>query len=182
MIYKIRLIVFGLVTALVWAHLGWDYFHEGVQTHYILISENQPGISNWWGGIIIPLLTWFLFYLIQKRIDENKISDTKKNWITIFNRFFGAILFGIILSYLFTNGFFKSDSNIPAFMMLGVSVLSFFIPLYKPEYLLGFVLGMTYTFGPILPIGIGIVLMITFAITYRFIRSAIIKFASTIKG
>ena len=41
--------------------------------------------------------------------------------------------------------------------MIAIILLSFFIPLYHPEYLLGFVLGMTFTFGAILPLGIRII-------------------------
>lgn len=173
---KIRAIFTGIVTMLVWTHLAWDYFHEGVPTHHVLHREDLPGISNWWGGIILPLLTWFLLYLIQKRMNENDRLNVKNNLIYFVYRFLGALLFGILLSFFFTIG-----SDIPGYMMIGVILLSFFIPLFRAEYLLGFLLGMTYTFGAILPIVIGIVLTIIFIITFKFVRSGVVYLVSKIR-
>jgi hypothetical protein len=170
---KIRLIFTGIVTILNCSFLAWDYFHAGVPTHHILNRGDLPGISNWWGGIILPLLTWFLLSLVQIKRNENNKSDLKSNFIY---RFSGALLFGILLSVLFTHG-----SDISSYMMIGAILLSFFIPLFRPEYLLGFVLGMTYTVGPILPLGVGVVLIIIFLITYKIVRSGILYLISKIK-
>ena len=143
---KTRLIFTGIVTIFIWGHLAWDYFHEGVPTHRILHREDLPGISNWWGGIVLPLITWFLLYLIQNRMNVNNKSNINSNSIHFVYRFLGAFLFGILLSIFFIIG-----SDMSGYMMIGIIPLSFFIPLYRPEYLLGFVLGATYTFGAILP-------------------------------
>ena len=62
--------------------------------------------------------------------------------------------------------------------MIGIIILSFFVPLFRPEYLLGFILGMSYTFGAILPIGIGIILTIIFIMSYKFIRYGILYIVS----
>ncbi len=59
-------------------------------------------------------------------------------------------------------------------MMLAVILLSFFIPLYKPEYLLGMILGMSYTFGANLPILVAIVMMLIFLIAYKLIRFGVL--------
>ena len=170
---KARIIFTGIVTILIWGHLAWDYFHEGVPTHHILQREDLPGISNWWGGILLPLLTWFLLYLIQKRMNEDDKSNINSNSIHYVYRFLGAFLFGILLSFFFTIG-----SDIPSYMMIGVIPLSFFIPLYRAEYLLGYVLGMTYTFGPILPIVVVVILTVIFIISYKFIRYGILHIVS----
>jgi hypothetical protein len=170
---KFRVIFTGVVTLLVWANLAWDYLHEGVPTHYILHSKDLPGFSNWWGGIAIPLVTWFLLSRIVRRTNNNKHNANdfaKPNY-----RFLGALSFGIILSVLFTLG-----SDLPAYMMLAAILVSFFVPLYKTEYLLGFIIGMTYTFGGILPIIIGLLLFIIFMVTYKLIRSAVIFLVSKI--
>jgi hypothetical protein len=45
-------------------------------------------------------------------------------------------------------------------MLVGLLVFAFFFPIYRAECLLGFVLGMTYTFGGVLPIIIGTVLVL----------------------
>lgn len=171
--FKTRIIFTGIVTLLIWAHLAWDYFHEGVPTHHILHRADLPGISNWWGAIILPLLTWFLLYLIKNRmyaIDESNIKSTSMPFVY---RFLGAFLFGIVVSFFFTIG-----SDVPGFMMIALIIASFFVPLFLPEYLLGFILGMTYTFGAILPIIFGIILTILFIIAYKFIRYGILYIVS----
>ena len=173
---RTRIIFTGIVTILIWVHLAWDYFHEGVPTHRILHREDLPGISNWWGGIVLPLFTWFLLNLIQKRMNENDKSNINENLIHFVYRFLGALLFGILLSFFFTIG-----SDIPGYMMIAIIILSFFIPLYRPEYLLGFVLGMTYTFGAILPMGIGIILTVLCIISYKFIRYGILYIISKVR-
>ena len=53
-------------------------------------------------------------------------------------------------------------------------VVAIFIPIFKSEYFLGFVLGLTYTFGGALPIIIGLVLVTAFYIIYKFIRPVFI--------
>ena len=170
---KTRVIFTVIVTILIWVNLVWDYFHGGVPTHHILQREDLPGMSNWWGGIVLPLITWFLLYLIQKRMNEDEKSNINSNSNHILYSFLGAFLFGILLSIFFTIG-----SDIPGYMMIGIMPLSFFIPLYRPEYLLGFVLGMTYTFGPILPIIVAIILTVIFIISYKLIRYGILYIVS----
>ncbi len=174
--FKARIIFTGIVAILIWTHLAWDYFHEGVPTHHILHRQDLPGISNWWGGIVLPLLTWFLLYLIQSSMNENDKSNIKSSSIYFAYRFLGAFLFGILISFLFTIG-----SDMGGYMMIGIIMLSFFLPLFRPEYLLGFILGMSYTFGAILPIGIGILLTIIFIITYKFVRSGILYIVSKMR-
>ena len=49
-------------------------------------------------------------------------------------------------------------------------ILAFFKPLYKSEYLLGFVLGATFTFGGMIPMGFGSVLALLFFMFYTIGR------------
>ena len=177
---EIQLMCTGIVAVLILAKLAWDYFHGGVPTHHVYILENKPGISNWWGALTLPLLTWFVLYRVQHRIyrkDESNKSDIKKKISTAIYGFLGSLLFGIVFSYTYMNG-----PDIKGYLMLGLVITSFFIPLYKSEYLLGFVIGMTSNFGPILPIGIALILMTVFAVTYKYIRSGILYIAFNIKG
>jgi len=166
---KDRIIFTTIVTILIWMHLAWDYFHGGVPIHHILHRGDLPGISNWWGGIALPLLTWFLLYLIQNKMNQNGESGMRNSLIYLFYRFLAALIFGVLLSF-----FFEIGSDIPGQMMFGIILISFFVSLFQPEYFLGFVLGMAYTFGAILPIGIGIVLNIIFIVTYKIVRSGIL--------
>lgn len=171
-----RIIFTGLVTILIWSHLAWDYFHDGVPTHHLFHSADFPGMSNWWGGIALPFITWFLLYRVQKRMNENENSNTDHNLTQVVYRFSGALIFGIVLSILFTLG-----SDAPGYMMIGIIVLSFFIPLFRAEYLLGYILGLAYTFGAIIPIVLGSILATLFFIAYKFVRAGMLFIMSKIK-
>lgn len=172
---KNRLLLTALVTLLVWAHLAWDYFHEGVPTHYLLHSKDMPGISNWWGGITLPLVTFLLLFRIHRDlINTIEVTRTTRNQLIV--RFVGALVFGILLSVFFAMG-----SPVPGYMMLAAILLSFFLPLYRPEYLLGFILGMSYTFGANLPILFAFIFMLIFLFTYKLIRSGLIYVFSSRK-
>lgn len=174
--FKSRLFFTGILTLIIWTFLAWDYFHEGVPTHHILHRQDLPGISNWWGGIVLPLLIWFLLHLIQTSMNQNEKSNIKFKPIHFVYRFCGALLFATSLSIFFTIG-----SNLPIYMMLAIIILSFFVPLFQPEYLLGFVLGMTYTFGTMLPILIGSILTLIFLISNKLMRYGILHIVSKLK-
>ena len=170
---KIRVLLTALVTFLVGAHLAWDYFHDGVPTHYLLHSKDMPGISNWWGGITLPLVTFLLLFWIHRNLintREGVATTTRKQLIL---RFLSALVFGILLSFFFSIG-----SPAPGYMMLAAIILSFFLPLYRPEYLLGFILGMSYTFGANLPILFAFVFMLIFLVAYKLIRFGVLKLIS----
>lgn len=49
-------------------------------------------------------------------------------------------------------------------------ILSFIVPIFFSEFILGFVLGMTYTFGAILPTAFVLVLAALGLLIYKFIR------------
>ena len=99
-----RILFTAIVTLLSWVHLAWDYFHGGIPTHYLLHRKDLPGISNWWGGIVIPLLTWFLLYRIKRRVYDKDINEASNTPNHVIYGFFGALLFGILLSFFFATG------------------------------------------------------------------------------
>jgi len=91
-----------LVTVFIWALLLWDYFHGGVPSHHLLQNKDLPSFSNWWGGILLPLLTWFLLYRSQVRIEKESTSkDLPSSFIAYF---VGALLFGMVLLVFLTLG------------------------------------------------------------------------------
>ncbi len=126
-------------------HLGWEYVHGGVVAHHFLARSDMPAVSNWWGLLLIPALTWFLVGRIGRRLsrqDGGAIVVPPAVWAG----FFGALGYGALLALAFT---FKFEGIGTIF--LGMFALSLFIPTYRAEYVLGFVLGMAFTFGAILP-------------------------------
>jgi len=146
--------------------LAWDYFHGGIPTHYLLHNPDLPGIPNWLGAIVLPFFTWFLLYRIHKRIDESEIRATSESLRKVILRFFAATLVSISIAVCFVGGIDVID-----YIMGSVFVLAFLFPLYKSEFLLGWVLGSTFTFGAIIPIGFGSIFALLFFLIYKFMKA-----------
>ena len=153
-----------LVTVFIWTLLLWDHFHVGVPSHHLLQNKDLPSFSNWWGGILLPLLTWFLLYRAQVRLAKEASSSTLPS--SFVSYFVGALLFGMVLSVFFTLG----NQDVPFYMLVGLLVLAFFLPIYRAECLLGFAIGMTFTFGVVLPILIGTILVLICSVLYLALR------------
>jgi len=169
-----------LVSIAIWILLTWNYFHGGVPAHHLLDRKDLPTITNWWGGILLPLLSWILLYRIHMRLlttPEKKLSKFLSMKPVIYG-FTLALLSGILLSVFFSYGFTK----IPPYMMLGIFLLAFFVPVYRAECLLGFVLGMTFTFGAILPTAAGLILVFICAVIYHYFRFGITMILHKFKG
>jgi hypothetical protein len=158
--HKFRLYFTGLVILAIWSLLAWNHTHGGVPSHHILAREDLPSFSNWWGGLLLPALSWFLLSRIQKRVPDWPIPSN------IVFGFVGALVYGILLAMFFTLG--KEDMT--GWLFQGAFLLGLFFPIYRAEYLLGFVFGMTYTFGAVLPIGIGSMLALIGAVLYLLVR------------
>jgi hypothetical protein len=172
---KNRIYFTAIATIAKWSLLGWGYFNGGVPAHHILNNENLPEISNWWGGLLIPLLTWLLLYRIEQRWIKTNTEKSVLLKKTLYG-FFGGLIFGIVLSAFFMSG----NDTVPGYMMIGLLVLALFLPIYRAECLLGFVIGMTFTFGAVLPTGIGSILLLISLILYLYIRPGILYIASGI--
>jgi MFS family permease len=170
-LFKPRLYFTGIITIFVGSLLAWDYYHGGVPTHHILQRADLPGISNWWGAVLLPLITWFR---IQKRVVSNDNSQVSKFPKNIIYGFTGALIFGITLSLFFTLG----TTEMPFYMLIGLLFLALFFPIYRAECLLGFFIGMTFTFGGVLPVAIGAIFVIIGAMVYLLVRPAIIYVVS----
>lgn len=172
--FKIRLYFTAIITVAIWSLLIWDHFHGGVPSHHMLQREDLPEFSNWLGGILIPLLTWFLLYRVQKRISSD--STVFKFSVNILYAFIGTLSFGILLSVFFTLGY----SEIPFYMIVSLLVLALFLPIYRAECFLGFVIGMIFTFGGVLPIGIISIISSIGAVLYLIVRSGVLFFTARI--
>jgi len=133
-----------------------EYFNGGVITHHLLADEDLPGFSNWWGLVTIPVLTWVVISLIHRRQHiENEVHLNSNNNI-ILKRFGFALTFGALISILWA---LNLEIILPYVILLPL-VIALFRPVHLPECLLGFVLGMMYSFGGVLPIIIGLILVL----------------------
>jgi hypothetical protein len=172
MLLKTRIYFTCIVTIGIWSLLIWSHYHGGVPVHHLLARQDLPGFSNWWGGFTVPLLTWWLLYRIQQRIYPKQTTNGQVPNIPkhVLYGFIGGILFGAVLSTFFTLG----NSDVPPYMLLGLLLIAPFLAVHRSECLLGFVLGMTFTFGGVLPIIIGSILTLMAAALYLLLRPAVL--------
>jgi len=168
---KIRIYITLIISFATWSLLMWNYFNGGIPRHHLFADRDLPSFSNAWGALLLPLLTWFLLYRVQHRI-----SSTTEKYKGVFTSLIAALIFGILLSTFFTLG----NSEVPGYMMFSVFVIALFVPIYRSEFLLGFVLGMTYTFGAVLPTLIGSALVLIAALLHLVIRPAVLVVAARV--
>lgn len=170
---KIKSFIVGVVTFLIFGFLFWEHFHGGVTSHHLLHQQDLPSISNWWSGILLPILTWFLLSRIEKRLDRknSQTQQTNKAVSTVFWLFITGLVFGILLSTSFTNEYKPFLDNV----LYLIIILSFIIPVYYSEFILGFILGMTYTFGAIIPTVFILIVAVIGLVAYRFIRPILLR-------
>lgn len=131
-----------LVALLIAAILGVQHVNGGVPAHHLLADPSLPALSNWWGLLTLPLLAWFLLGRIERRRKANPLAAHGD-----FAAFTGALVFGAVLSLLFTAG----QSSATETMVLSLGLLAVFYPIHRAACVLGFVVGMTWTFGAVLP-------------------------------
>ena len=162
------------------AHLVWEYFNGGVRGHHVLNRADLPEISNVWGLLLLPALAWFLTGRIQRRIAlQTKASaDPSKLPMGVLAGFAGALLFGVALSAAFTYDY----ENVASILFRGMFLLALLLPVYRAECVLGFVLGMTFTFGAMLPTAIGSVFAALSALAHLLIRPALVRLWRRLRG
>lgn len=139
----------GVVAAVALAeagHLAWEAAHGGIVSHHVLNDPTLPALWNGWGLLVLPLLAWIaeprLFATTggSRRMDRGAIG-----------RLSAAALVGLALSLAFATGSEDAAGGI----FVGLLLSSAVVRAYRAEYLLGFVLGMAFTFGALLPTLIG---------------------------
>lgn len=169
---RLRLPLTVLATLAELANLMWEHFNGGVVSHHILDRSDLPAISNWWGALLIPALTWFLINRIQRRLalDSSGDQTASKRPMSLIVGFVGAIFFGILLSVSFTSGYETFSSYLFESMVL----LALFLPVYRAECVLGFVLGMNFTFGAVLPTAIGSTIAAVSAVIHLCVRPVLV--------
>lgn len=157
------------VTVAIWALLIWEHFHGGVPSHSLFARKDMPAISNWWGGILLPLLTFLGINRIQKRIET-----TQQSVSSIIISFVIAFVYALTLVYFY----YQDNSTVTGIMFQGLFVLGLILPLYRAEFFLGFVMGLTYSFGAILPTFISSVVVLVSFVAHKFIYPFVMRLFS----
>lgn len=141
-----RLQAAGLALLFEAAHLSWEAAHGGIRVHHFMQRADMPALHNSWGLLLLPLLAAWALARGQRR------GATRWSWA----RGFGlALLAGGMLSA----GFQAGAQSFTAAVFFGSILGAALLPAYRAECLLGWVLGMSWTFGALLPciIGLGLV-------------------------
>jgi hypothetical protein len=178
--FRYRLYFTGFITLAIWSLLAWDYYHGGIPAHHLLHDPTLPSVSNVWGGLLLPLLTAYLLYRIQKRnqpTGKEQIIDLQS-----LRKVFFAFVISFIYSLSIGLAFSLEYNAISEFLFPALLVLSLIFPLYRAEYYLGFVLGLTYFFGAVLPSGIGAFVVLISAIANFGVHPLLLKLKNRVFG
>ena len=167
---RIRIGTTVIATLAIWSLLAWQALHGGVPAHHILHRADMPAISNWWGALLIPVLTWFLLGRIKPR------AITRPKLVLL--AFFAGALVGTAQAITFFTGHEAITSDI----VLSLFVVALFVPIYRAECVLGFVLAMTAPFGAVLPAVFASVMSAAGVVLYRGVRLVFTRTAMLIKG
>ncbi len=168
-----KIVITSIVALVIFGLLFWQHLHGGVPSHHILQQKDLPEISNWWGGLLLPALAWILLGRIEKRLhQQGSLTQAAKNQKSkIVGLFLLGLLLGISIVVSFTHDYnFFLDNVLYIFL-----VLSLVFPIYYAEFIFGFILGMTYTFGAILPTLFILIIAAIGFLMYRFIRPLLLR-------
>lgn len=125
-------------------HISIEMLSGGVHAHHPLMREDLPAISNWWGIVALPSLGWILFGFMEKSTSRGLFGLSRETLL----RLGGGFLYGGLLAGSFELGL---GEQTPLYLLLILFLVGIAYPIYRGELILGFIMGMTYTFGAVLP-------------------------------
>ena len=149
------------------AHLGFEHFSGGIKTHHFLARADLPGFSNWFGLAVLPLLGLLLAARIRS-VNRNGEQSFLPHGIAAAAA--GSLAYGAMLA----TSFYFGVEQVSLLVFLGLFLCALLLPVYRIEYIFGFVVGMTFTFGSVIPLVFALVFAaISFAVrhTVAFIVS-----------
>jgi len=126
------------------------------------------------------VVTWIFSGRVAKRLNAHSANAAlyKKEQTHTIVRFVLGLLMGILLAVSFSRGYQLFLDNVP-WILLALGLL---IPIFYAEFMLGFILGMTYTFGGVLPTVFIFIIAAVGFLLYKFIRPLFLKVASALGG
>ena len=147
------------------ALLAHEYLNGGVRSHHLLDRRDLPAISNWFGLVALPVLGW----LLDARVRNHRSSVAGSgSSVGIGTPLVGSLLYGAALAASFELGVSATASG----LFLGLFLLAVVLPIYRAEYIFGFVVGMTFTFGGVLPVLVAGVVAAVSALAHFAFRAA----------
>ena len=153
------------------AFVGFEYFNGGVKTHHFLGRADLPGFSNWLALLILPLLGTALALRAKSHQGggaSNMLSPRLATGAA------GSLACGAALAASFHFGLEQLSLG----LFLGLFVCSVALPVYRAEYIFGFVMGMTITFGSVIPLAFALVFA---TVSYATRRAAVLVLSAVRK-
>ncbi|NEZ04625.1 hypothetical protein G4Y73_10730 [Wenzhouxiangella sp. XN201] len=158
---RLKIGLSAFITLAIWGLLVWRHFHAGVPAHHLLNNPELPTVSDWYGGLLLPVLAWGLLSLAGRRVKAADYAGLRSIVVGLV----AGTAYGVAMSVTFFSGH-ESITNSLFFSLLP---LALFLPVYRPECLLGFVLGMSVSFGVVLPALFGSLMALVTFVIHRFI-------------
>lgn len=128
------------------AHLAWEAAHGGIVSHRLLGDPSMPAMWNGWGLLVLPAIAW----IASARLFRPSGRGRRLHPGALL-RLAAAMAGGISMSVAFSIG----RSDLAGYVLLALALSGLAVRAYRVEYLLGFVLGMAWTFGALIPTIIG---------------------------
>jgi hypothetical protein len=139
--------------------------HGGMQTHHFMRSAALPGFSNAWGLLLLPGLAAWAGWRIEGRL----ATGTRPPWVLAAGVL--ALTAGLVLSAAF-----RADAqDLAGAVFLGILLVAAVLPVCRAECWLGLVVGMVFTFGPVIPSVIGAVIATLSALIHLALKPAMVR-------
>lgn len=142
--YRMPVLLTLAALAFVGTQLTLEHLGGGVQRHHLLNRADLPAISNWLGMLTLPALGLALGMRVRR-----------------LGGFTAPAVAGLVVAFLYgtalATGFELGAGGFTQALFLGLFAVAVLAPVYRAECLAGFVAGMTFTFGAVLPFGFALV-------------------------
>ena len=175
---RLRIGLTVTATLAIWSLLVWQHFHGGVAAHHLLRNPDLPRISDWYGGLLLPVLTWFLLSLTRRRVKAAESPGLMPGLMPVIVGLMAGLAYGLAMAITFLSG----NESVTSYLFFGLLPLALLLPVYRPECLLGFVLGMSTAFGVVLPTLFGLLMMLATFVIHRFIGQPLQRMVGLRKG
>lgn len=153
----------GAAVAIV--QLAWEASHGGIVSHHLLARADLPAVSNLWGLATLPALGWLAAYFVRRRSASSEPAVRR-----VVAAFVCALILGGSLAAAFSLGL----EDISGGLFVAAMLAGLVAPTYRAEYLFGFVIGMTWVVGPVLPVIAGTLAATVSVLAHFVLRSAVL--------
>lgn len=144
-----------------------EHFNGGIKTHHFLARADLPGFSNWLSLLVLPLLG--ITVAVREVALRTKLQGTASTSRLAVAAAFAAV-YGAALSASFLFGL----EQLSLVLFGSLFLISVALPVYRAEYILGFVVGMTIAFGSVIPLVFAVVFA-TLSYVARRVVSAVVS-------